>query len=104
MIIYTQVFDNVTDELAEQYEAEFEENGDDDVGSDNDSQSGSDSEEEDVFDSIVDRERRRILFDLLHIVYHFIRRYKAYQFNEITQMVAEKFEVWIHLYLFLSRH
>ena len=89
---FVKIFDNVTDELAEQYEENFNQYGNEDMGSD-DSQSGSDSDEEDVFDSIVDRETRRILFDLLHIVYHFIRRYKQYQFNEITEIVATKFEV-----------
>ena len=82
--MFAQIFDNVTDELAEQYEDDFEEN--EEVES-------NDNTEGDVFDSIVDRETRRILFDLLHITYHYVRKYKAYQFNEITEIIAEKFEV-----------
>ena len=84
-----QIFDTITDELAKQHEEHFNVDADED-----DSKSGDSSdEEEDIFDTIVDREARRILFDLLHITYHFIRRYKFAQFNEITEIVAAKFEV-----------
>ena len=40
--------------------------------------------------AIVDREARRVLFDLLHVTYHFIRVYKAAQIHEIVDMVADK--------------
>ena len=68
------------------------------MGSDADSQYLTDSDDEDVFSSIVGREARRILFDLLHITYHLIRRYKAYHFDEIIDFVAAKFEVLCHIY------
>ena len=56
-----------------------------------------------LFDLIVDREARRVLFDLLHITYYFVRCYKAAQFNSIIANVAAKFEV-SHLPFFLSLH
>ena len=77
------MFGNITDEIAEQFEADFEE----------DSDSEESDEKENLFDAIVDREARRILFDLLHITYHFIRVYKAAQINEIITTINEKFEV-----------
>ena len=92
-IVLFQIFDDITDDMAEQFEDDFERMGVEDMGSDDESQSGSDSDEIDIFDSVVDREARRILFDLLHITYHFIRRYKADQFNVIIDSVAAKFEV-----------
>ena len=86
--------------MAEQHEEHFNAYGNEDAAYDDDSQSGDSSDEEEdvyIFDSIVDREARRILFDLLHITYHFIRRYKFAQFNEITEIVAAKFEVNLSL-------
>ena len=86
-MLNNQIFDNITTEIRDQYEEEFEENKIN--GDDHDE----DSDEEDIMDAVVDREARRVLFDLLHITYHCIRVYKAVQFDEIIDAVAEKFEV-----------
>ena len=88
MLMYVQIFDAVTSEIVDQCEEEWEDEDDDD-------------EEEDLFHAVVDREARRILFNLLQITYHFIRVYKHKKFNDITDLVAEKFEVNILLFVYI---
>ena len=61
-----------------------------------------DDEMEDLFDSMVDREARRVLFDLLNITYHYVRCYKAAQFKGIIDIVAAKFEVLNSMFLSLN--
>ena len=90
----------------EQYSEDFKENakeGNDEDDNDDDKENNDNddnSDDEDIMDAVVDREARRVLFDLLHITYHFIRVYKAAQFDEVVDFVADKFEVnYIYLCL-----
>ena len=91
-----QIFDNITDEISEQYKKEFER-----VCPENEHHNAEDSDDESLAQTIIDREARRVLFDLLHITYHFIRVYKAAQFNEIIEIISDKFGVFI-IIAFLS--
>eukprot|EP01084_Bolivina_argentea_P145340 254757_1 len=63
---FTDIFDAITDEISEQYEYISQQWEDNDNSDDDD-------DDDDLFDAVVDREARKILFNLLHITYHFIR-------------------------------
>merc|ERR1712032_1293755 len=47
----------------------------------------------DVFDSVIDREARRVLFIALQTTYHFVRVFKFAKFDGITESVAAYFEL-----------
>ena len=44
-------------------------------------------------DDICDRETHRIIFDLLQIIYHYVRVYKLRKIQEIVGSVASAFKV-----------
>eukprot|EP01084_Bolivina_argentea_P261717 442410_1 len=77
---FTDLFDVITDEIADQYE-DIQEEWEDELDDDDDDYKDSGV---DVFDTVIDRETRRILFNLLHITYHFIRIFKHAKFNHIV--------------------
>ena len=74
----------MTDEMATQYEDDWSEHHCDD--------------DDDLFDAVVDREARSILFNALQISYHFVRVYKHQKMEEITDLMAHKFEVYYFLF------
>eukprot|EP01083_Nonionella_stella_P065759 172535_1 len=71
----SDLFDELTNEIGEQYEELWGEQQIEDE------------------DELYDREARRVLFDLLHITYHFVRVYKREKFEDIIDSVAIKFEL-----------
>eukprot|EP01084_Bolivina_argentea_P151904 265077_1 len=66
----SDLFDELTNEIGEQYEELWGEQQIEDE------------------DELYDREARRVLFDLLHITYHFVRVYKREKFEDIIDSVA----------------
>ena len=79
--------------MAEQYE-EIE----DDINNDD---NDDDKEDDDLgIDTIIDREARRVLFDTLHVTYHFMRIYKREKFGGVFDKIGDIFEVKTYLYIF----